>query len=309
MSDHIPSILVPLDGSDLAETIVPLVGRLASTLRATVSLLHVLEHDAPSQVHGAQHLADVPTAQGYLDRIATRLRDAGVSAVELHVHENPEHDVAAAIVQHAIEFHAELVVLANHGGGGWREFFFGTIAQQVIRLGETPVVAVPVRTAAADIPSAGLETITVALDGTDEAEAALAPTSWIAERYGAPVHIVAAVETTGTLTGDERALATMIPSATRAVLNLQVEETQAYLDEVVAMFRARNVPATSALLRGAPADVIVAEAKRVQSGLLVLATHGRSGLSGIWAGSVGSRILATYGAPLLLVHAPELPSD
>jgi nucleotide-binding universal stress UspA family protein len=302
------SILVPLDGSRLAEAVVPLAGRLAIALSAKVMLLHVLENAAPSEVHGERHLSEAATARNYLETIRNGLLIQGVAAVELHVHENREHDVARAIVQHAQEFTVGLIVLANHGRGGWREFFLGTIAQQVIRQGAAPVITIPVRSATETAGSSGsgpLTLITMATNGSIEAEAALEPTVGIARAFAVPVQVLMAVETLGTLSPDDRALASMIPTATRAVLDIQAEQTQIYLDEVVDLLAERGVKAHGILLRGDPADAIVQQATKAGSGLLVLATHGRSGLSGIWTGSVGSKILARYGKPLLLVHAPD----
>lgn len=299
------SVLVPLDGSRLAEAVIPLVGRLAKAVDAKVMLLHVLEDHSPDEIHGDRHLSEATGAHAYLHGIAEMLHAAGIDDIALHVHENREHDVARGIVQHANEFAVNLVVLANHGSGGMREFFFGTIAQKVIRQGTIPVITVPVRNLADMPPYSGLKTIVMAMNGTAEAEAALEPTVWIARGYDVPVRVVAAVETVGTMTGENRAIASMIPSATRAVLKIQEEDTREYLKRVVSLLEARGVHASSVMLRGDPADAITNEAIQSGAGLLVLATHGRSGLSGLWAGSVGSRVLGKYGKALLLVHAPD----
>jgi len=298
------SILVPLDGSQLAEAVVPMAARLATSLQASVTLLHVLEDDAPSEIHGEQHLSEAATAQAYLEQIAGHLTAAGVTAVEVHVHENREHDVAQAIVQHSQEFDTSLIMLANHGSGGWREFFFGKIAQQVIRRGTVPVIMIPMRDAT-DAPLPRPTRIAMALNGKAESAAALEPTIWIARGYGVPVHVMVAVETIGTMTGGERAVASLVPSATRAVLEIQQDERRIYAEDVVAQLEAQGVEATSVVLRGDPASAIVAEAARVDAGLLVLVTHGRSELEGVWTGSVGTRVLSRYGKPLLLVHAPD----
>ncbi|HEU0164026.1 MAG TPA: universal stress protein [Thermomicrobiales bacterium] len=299
------SVLVPLDGSHLAEAVVPLAGRLATALSAKVMLLHVLEDDAPAEVHGERHLSEAASARTYLEEVRAGLLAQGVAVVDIHVHENREHDVARAIVQHAREFAVDLIALANHGRGGWREFFFGTIAQQVIRQEAAPVITIPVRSANEMAASAPLTLITMATNGSVEAEAALEPTVRMAKAFGVPVQVLMAVETLGTLSPDDRALASMVPSATRAVLDIQAEQTQIYLDEVVDLLAERGVKAHGLMLRGDPADAIVQQATKDGSGLLVLATHGRSGLSSIWTGSVGSKILARYGKPLLLVHAPD----
>src|SRR5215212_9300102 len=96
-------ILVPLDGSPLAEAVLPAARSLAGTLGAKLLLLHVLEREPPADVHGEPHLCDEPEALAYLERQAGELRRQGV-AVESHVHERPVDDVAAAVDRHAHEF-------------------------------------------------------------------------------------------------------------------------------------------------------------------------------------------------------------
>ena len=59
-------VLVALDGSELAETVMPLAIAVAQALKAEVALLHVLEHKAPSKVHGQHHLTGLTEAEEYL---------------------------------------------------------------------------------------------------------------------------------------------------------------------------------------------------------------------------------------------------
>ena len=59
-------LLVPLDGSKLAETVLPIVERLAAVYGSSVELLYVLERGAPSEVHGERHLRETKEAADYL---------------------------------------------------------------------------------------------------------------------------------------------------------------------------------------------------------------------------------------------------
>src|SRR4051794_156787 len=90
------SILVPLDGSKLAEAATSPALALAQGSSAKVTLLHVLEHEAPEKIHGEPHLSNQADARAYLAQIAQRFAAAGVP-VETHVHENPERDVSGSI--------------------------------------------------------------------------------------------------------------------------------------------------------------------------------------------------------------------
>jgi nucleotide-binding universal stress UspA family protein len=263
----IRSLLVPLDGSRLAEAAVPAAVALANAFTAMVTLLHVLESDPPAEVHGEPHLARTEDATAYLDGIAKRFASAGVN-VAVHVHADPERDVSGSIVRHADETDADLIVLANHGSGGLRGFLFGRVAQQVLQRGRRPVLAIPV---AERQPSPAFEAprrLAVLLNRTDEAEAAIPLSVTLAKAFDARIHLILAVPTRGTLDADRSATATLLPSAAREVLELE-------------------------------------EAVRVEANLLAMTTHARGGLSGLLSGSVGAKILARSNLPLLLVPAPS----
>lgn len=294
---------MPLDGSTLAEATIPVAEALALHLEASITLLHVLEHDAPSEIHGDSHLTRPDEAAAYLERIAARLRDAGVQ-VEAHVHDNPEHDVARSIIQHSEELTNDLIVLANHGHGGWRELLVGTIAQKVVRQGERPVFMVPARERA-EHPPYECRSIAVALSGEAEAEVAIAPTAALALAFAAPVHLISAVPTLSTLTGERTAVAAFTPGSTRAALDLEEADTRAYLQTVAHAFGELGIFADATVVRGTTATEILAAADRQDAQLLVLATHGRSGISAIWTGSVGTKMLGRATRPLLLVRSPH----
>lgn len=300
-----PLLLVPLDGSTLAEAVFPYVTRLATALDATVLLLHVLETDAPREVHGESHLVEADPANAYLAQATARLREAGVMHITAHVHDNRERDVARAIVEHAREYAARLIVLANHGSGGWREFFFGSIAQQVIRQGTQSVVLIPVRdrvTVGTPIATRTVTSIALASAAHEATDPAFADVAWLARAFSIGVHLIAVVETPGSMNPASRAIASLIPSASREVLAIQEQAVRERLSATIADFAAQGVAADGVVLRGDPAEAIVAEATRSGAGLLAIATHGHSELAGIWTTSVGTRVLATYGRPLLLVR-------
>ncbi|HEY7030204.1 MAG TPA: universal stress protein [Thermomicrobiales bacterium] len=299
----IRTLLVPLDGSRLAEAAVAPSIAVATGVGAAVTLLHVLEHDAPTSVHGEPHLATAAAATAYLERVAGRYAAAGV-AVSTHVHANPERDVTGAIAAHAEELDADLVMLASHGSGGLRGFLFGRVAQQVVRRGTRPVLIVQVRGDDEARRPFVCKTIALLLSGTDEAEAAVPVAVTLAKALGARLHLISAVPTVGTLGADRAASATLMPGAARAVLSIEEDTAQTYLRGVAAELGSRGLGVTTAVVRGDPADATVDEANRVGADMLALATHGRQGLGGIWAGSVGAKVLSRFDRALLLARAP-----
>src|SRR5512137_108796 len=101
-------LLVPLDGSRLAECVLPVVRRTAHLYRCTVTLLHVLERKPPSRIHGDSHLQGFQEAEEYLLKIAGQLKAEGLQ-VESHVHEVPQGDVPKCIAEHARELGQDLI--------------------------------------------------------------------------------------------------------------------------------------------------------------------------------------------------------
>src|SRR5215210_5247888 len=93
-------LVVPLDGSPLAEAALPAAIAVAGRLGAHVTLLHVLERDPPATIHGETHLASTGDAEAYLERVASQFLEHGIS-VERHAHPNPEGDVASSIAEHS----------------------------------------------------------------------------------------------------------------------------------------------------------------------------------------------------------------
>lgn len=295
-------LVVPLDGSRLAEVVVAPVTRLARRLSARVILLHVLEDRAPSTVHGDRHLTTAAEADAYLAEVAQGMAAEGVD-VEYHSHDNPEGDVAASISDHAAELGASLLVLCTHGRGRPRDWVVGSIAQQVVRKAETPVLLI--RPPADDAGAFPPRSVITTLDGTPEGERALPVALAFARAFGIPHHLLMAVPTLGTLTGDRIASARLVPSATAATLDLEADDAGTYVRGLAETLSASGVETRAHVARGDIAQSVLDLADEEGPALIAMATHARSGLEGLWAPSVGQRVVGRSRCPLLLVRAGE----
>ena len=128
-------IVVPLDGSALAEQILPEVAALASRLTSTVSLLRVLTPATYSQKEIMQPGlpwwdTDIAIADAYLTRAASYLTEEGLTVSKDVV---LSEDVATAILDYSMRTRADLIALATSGSGGLGRFVFGTVADEVTR--------------------------------------------------------------------------------------------------------------------------------------------------------------------------------
>lgn len=143
-------IVVPLDGSTLAEQIIPRVCSLATLEQADVTLLHVMapqnrfRDDTPDPALRWWD-GDVAFSRAYLSRVATRMRREGVSVTtDIVVGDN----VAQAIADYAGRERADLVAIATHGRGGVARMVRGSVAEAVIRSSKTSMLVLrPEKTA------------------------------------------------------------------------------------------------------------------------------------------------------------------
>ena len=128
-------IVVPLDGSELSEQILPDVAALALRLGSTVSLLHVLTPLTYSQKEIMQPGlpwwdADIAAADAYLTRAASYLSEEGLAVSKDVVLSN---DIATAILDYSARTRADIIALATSGCGGMSRFVFGSVADEVTR--------------------------------------------------------------------------------------------------------------------------------------------------------------------------------
>jgi nucleotide-binding universal stress UspA family protein len=292
-------LLVPLDGSRMAEGSLAAAVSLARTFGAVVTLIHVIERGAPQDIHGERHLTSPDEARDYLGEVAARVFPADIS-VERHVHSSEVNDVARSIAEHAEELGPDLIVMCTHGRGGLRGLMFGSIAQQVIRLGTTPVLLVPPVTTGVP-PAFSCDRLLVALDGNPEHEEGLKVAASLAKIGGAELCLIMAVHTVDTLSGEQAATAKLLPGATHALLDLAEKDAREYLHGHITALQAAGVTATADVRRGDPVIVILGASKRTRADLIVLATHGKTGMDAFWSGSATPNVTSRSDIPLLLV--------
>ena len=286
-------LLVPLDGSRLAEAAIPAAVCLAQKGNAAVTLLHIIERDAPEKVHGEQHLHTAEEAAAYLDQVS-RQHFSGIQT-RCHVHKAETKDVARGIADHLLELDHDTVVMSAHGRGGLHDFLFGNIAQQVVALGSMPVLLVR--------PGAGFECrrILIPHDGVPSHEPALNAGTELARVCGAEIKLVMAVPTSGTLSGLEAAAGQLMPRAARAMLELAQQEAADHLRGHADELKAAGISAGAEVLRGDPAPCIVEAGEAFGANVIVLGTHGKSGTKAFWEGSVAARVATKTKASLLFV--------
>lgn len=292
-------ILVPLDGSLLAEAALPAAAFLARQFGARVTLFHVVERNAPSEVHGQSHLGNAEDAAAYLERLSLQALPSDI-AVDRHVHAAEADDVADSIVAHADELNHDLVIMCSHGRGQALHLFLGSIAQRVIAMGSRPVLITrPDEQGGA--PPFSCSNILVPLDGDPGHAQALPVSKEIARACGAALHLVMVVPRFASLSGAAKVSSRMLPATTSRILEMASQDARETFRKQLEALQGEGFAASAHVLRGDPAKTIVKAAGRAAIDLIVLATHGKTGMEAFWAGSVTHRICTLTRIPLLLI--------
>lgn len=131
------SILVPLDGSSLAEAILPEIEKVAACMKARLILLRVSRaHVFPGMDPIDAEVEVVRKAEEYLDEIAKRLSTRGFE-VEVHVRYG---DVADEILTHSKRNEVDLIAMSTHGRSGLGRWLLGSVAEKIVRHSEKPVL-------------------------------------------------------------------------------------------------------------------------------------------------------------------------
>ncbi len=289
------NILIPLDGSNLSEAALTPAAYLAKTLKSQVTLFHVIEQDAPTEIHKERHLTQSDEATAYLEEVAKRAFPTDVK-VKTHVHTAAVSNVAFSIVDHKPDLAYDLIVICTHGRGGVRDLLYGSIAQQVVAMGTIPLLVIKTK-----IPSFELKKILIPLDPDSIHDASLGVAENIAKSFEAELHLISIIPTLSTLGDEQSAAGNLMPATTHAYLDLKVENVKKDLQNHIDTLRKKGLKATAEVARGDPATLIAKAAEQSGADLIILSTHRKAGMGAFWARSVAPIVAQKTKTPLLLI--------
>jgi nucleotide-binding universal stress UspA family protein len=236
-------------------------------------------------------------AAGYLATVAMQLEQAGLD-VETMVRIGPPDE---NIVEAARSQRATLIAMATHGYGGLRRWTLGSVTDKVVHSATTPVFIVRGATPAPPRDLA-LKRILVPLDGSDLARQALPLAAELATCANAEVILLQAVAPMNEIYAGIRPSGRSIPQYADALATLRRQAAKE-LDTLAGELRQQHLSVEVAVATGHAAEVIIDEAARQHADLIVMATHGYSGLRRWAMGSVADKVLHATTTPLVLVRA------
>jgi nucleotide-binding universal stress UspA family protein len=296
------TILVPLDGSPLAERALPSAAAIARAAQARILLLRAA--NAPALVGVTtvrEEMRVVREASVYLEDVASRLPSGGV--IENAVFYG---DAAEAILEEARLRGVDLVAMATHCRGGLDRLIAGSVAARVLREAGVPILLIcSTEDTPPPPPFPTAPRILVALDGSTFAEAVLPCAREVAELLRGELVLMQSVPVPSAVQLDRDGR--VVAYVDQQVESLQAEAL-AYLSGV-----ADSIAADGALPRprtevrvGPAADTIAAASQELNAGLVAMATHGRTGLGRLLMGSVAEQVLRQCNLPVLLTRPTAL---
>lgn len=292
-------VLATIDYSELSLEGVDYAIALASELGATLSLVNVVEPSVTlggteSVVIARSDEEIVKLEKRHLAKLSKKLAKAGRPIVPYTLYGKPYREIVAL----AKERNFDLIVTATHGNTGLRRVLMGSTAEWVVRHAPCPVLTVPALLA--DRKSGkrwvmGLNKILVPIDFSETSTRALPYAVALAEQFKAEVTLIHVTELPPALGGYDYTPSPELESRMKQSAEelLARVERDAFPDSVY----------TEAIVRsGTPFHEITKAASRLEADLIILTTHGRTGLKHALLGSNAERIVRHANCPVLVVR-------
>ncbi|MCJ0618710.1 universal stress protein [Haloarcula hispanica] len=279
-------ILVPTDGSPGSERAFEVAATLASTHDAAVHVLSVVDEHGPTD--DWDYDGDSP-AEAFIESQADHVDTEGLS-VTTAVREGVVHD---AVLDYGDENDIDLIVMGTHGRTGVRRFLLGSVTEKVVRLADVPVLSVK---ADAEPGTVSFDDILLPTDGSSGAAAAIGPAGALASATDATVHLVSVVDT--------RSLGIDVGSSV-IVDELESVATDAVGDASDRLSGMGVETVETAITHGVPYRAILDAIEEADADLVVIGTHGRTGIDRYLLGSVAEKLVRTSPVPVMTVRAPD----
>ena len=303
------TILVPLDGSQLSEKSLSPAARVAATMagdgngeQVKLILLRVV---SPVALVAADPLLydeltrmGTDDAQAYLNTVTGTLQ-AGKAQIEARTVTGSPAD---AIVHYAEENHVDLIVMSSHGRTGSSRWVYGSVAEKVLH--HAPCATVIIRAHVA-VEMFENRKIMVPPDGSPSAERALEPALAVAAAVQSDVTLLRVTS------GSEPLPEAMTPSGERVGAALdeaaarEHAEAENYLQRLYTARPNQHLFFDVVTTPGDIADAIVSYADSHSVDLIVMSSHGRSGLGRWLHGSVAEKVLRGANCATLIIRSPR----
>lgn len=274
-------IVVPLDGSPLAEVALPYAEEVAGKMGSEITLLSVLQSEEPTeyQKHHAYFTKIVKATKHHVEKYLDKSGGKAVSVATATRVGGP----AEGILDYVNKGNRNLIVMATHGRSGISRWALGSVADKVVRVtAGQAVMLIRAKGAHPDIRAKRiLKKALVPLDGSPVSEAVI---SYITE-IARPLQM-------------KLTLLQVIPKT-----NHSYSDAETYLQSWCSRLEDKGITTRYEVRVGAAADQIIDLADELAIDLVAMSTHGQTAIS-LWPlGSVAQKVLLGGNTPLLLIRA------
>ena len=293
-------ILVPLDGSAVAEQVLPYVRTLAGGLKIPVELMGVVDvaqldsHIAAEKGRYLDTLIEdsVRCSREYLEGVAQTFPGANVSfAVE-------KGGAAEVIIAKAGADNETLITMATHGRSGINRWLLGSVAEKVLRGSANPLLLVRAKAEAKAAGGATLKSIVVPLDGSELAESVLPAVVEMAKKLNIEIVLFRAFNVPYSVFGGVREHIAIVDELLGGIK----AEARDYLEKKTEELKKQGAKVSYVLEQGTSADQIISLGRKTPDNLIAMCTHGWSGVKGWVLGSITETVVRHSGDPVLVIR-------
>jgi nucleotide-binding universal stress UspA family protein len=288
------TILVPLDGSPLAERALTTANGLASAVASRIILLRVLpDHRTKTEFGTSPDAVTRPEIESYLAQTARRLTAPAVETVVAG------GDPAEAILAQVAARGVDLIVMSTHGRSGIGRWIFGSVADEVMRHASVPILLVSATCPEKEWPKGRPPRILVTLDYSALAESVLAAAMDLAKISHGELILLSVTPLMVASNGYGQVY---LPYD----VDQDLVDRRNYLEQTAASLRAAGFTVTTRVEFGYPNMLIVDVARQEDADLIAMATHGSGGMTRLVMGSVAAGVIQRATAPVLVVRPVEV---
>lgn len=292
-------MLIPLDGSQVAEQVLPYARCLAKALTIPVDLLEVVDLETlrllanPERGRYLDTLLSekMESSESYLEAIAESFQGTPVACI---VEKGKAEDV---VIERAATDKGTLIVMATHGRSGIQRWVLGSVTDKVLHGSTNHLFLIRAHDQAKAGGEALLKKVIVPLDGSPVAEIVLPYVIDLAKKMMLEVVLVRAFALPAS-TADE------YQTYTDELIGLIEAEARDYLAEKVKQLKGNGLENVSSVVNvGYGAEEIINLARKTPDNFIAMCTHGRSGVKRFVLGSVTDRVVRHSGDPVLIIRA------
>ncbi len=291
-------LLVALDGSDVAQAILPFASQLATGLDVPVVLFSAVQGGTQTEeAYGDLYKQDAEAARARLEDLSEELAAQGVDT-QIHLSTGaPEEEIIAA----SSETGCDLIAMSTHGRNLFARGILGSVTSKVIHGASIPVLTItPEKADLYRDHQIKLTKIMVPLDGSPLSETALPYAEDLALALSLTISLTRVVTPPAVFWMDS------YPESLGESEEAMRQEADSYLDCVAQRLRSRGLEVDTKVLTGHPAAMLINHVDNTPHDIIAMATHARTGVSRWVLGSVTDALVRGSGDPVLIVP-PSTP--